>query len=174
MSSFLVCCAVFLQGGLSSLIFDSKSFLISLSLFTFLVVVTILGFSSSPGGTIGSGGWCWVWLGGGGGGCLCWVGAGCSTCGFGKGGGGSAVMTLLGIFNPAQCATLRRVVPGGTIFVPPYLIFTLCQPCASHKLLGNPLMSSPGIVAGCEVGAAGVGWLLVDVVVVVWWLIWLW
>ena len=69
----------------------------------------------------------------------------------------AGVITLLGIFNPAQCATLRRVVPGGTIFVPPYLICTLCQPCGSHKSLGNHFMSSPGNVEGCGVGAAELG-----------------
>ena len=102
--------AVFLLSGLSSSIFDSNSFLNSLSLLTFLVV-TILGFPSSLGGTNGSGGWCWWWFGGG---CLFWMVALWGTCGCCKCGVGAA-----------------------------------------------------GIVAGCEVGAAGVGWLLVDVVVVV-------
>ena len=63
------------------------------------------------------------------------------------------VIALLGLFNPALSATLRRVVPGGTMFVPPYLSCTLCLSCDSHKLLGNHFMQSPGL--GCRFGVGG-------------------
>ena len=58
-----------------------------------------------------SGGWCVLWLYS-----LEFVVVGNGGCDGGVVAAG--VITLLGIFNPAQCATLRRVVPGGTI---PYL-----------------------------------------------------
>ena len=80
-----------------------------------------------------SGGWCVLWLYS-----LEFVVVGNGGCDGGVVAAG--VITLLGIFNPAQCATLRRVVPGGTILVPPYLICTLCWPCSSHILLGNRFM----------------------------------
>ena len=47
------------------------------------------------------------------------------------------ILVILGVFNPAQCAILWRVVPGGTDAVPPYLICTLRLPLGSHILLGN-------------------------------------
>ena len=66
------------------------------------------------------------------------------------------MIALLGMFNPAHSATLRRVVPGGTMFVPPYLSCTLWLPFGSHILLGNLdiLTSLVGVGGG---GGAGVG-----------------
>ena len=55
--------------------------------------------------------------------------------------GGGALSNITGIFNPALSATLRRVVPGGTVSVPPYLSFTLCKSCDFYILLGNLIKS---------------------------------
>ena len=56
--------------------------------------------------------------------------------------GGGTLPTITGIFNPALSATLRRVAPGGTLSVPPYLSFTLCRSCDLHILLGNLINST--------------------------------
>ena len=56
--------------------------------------------------------------------------------------GGGALSNITGIFNPALSATLRRVVPGGTVSVPPYLSCTLCRSCDLHILLGNLINST--------------------------------
>ena len=110
--------AVFLFLGLSSTFLASNRLLRLLNFF-------LVGVATSPGslqslftgGTVKLFGWCVMWL------VLLVVedveGAGCCS-----GAVVSGVIILLGIFNPAQCATLRRVVPGGTILVP-YLIFIL-------------------------------------------------
>ena len=53
-------------------------------------------------------------------GACCWCGGGgVVVC------GGGTLPTITGIFNPALSATLRRVVPGGALSVPPYLSLTL-------------------------------------------------
>ena len=60
------------------------------------------------------------------GGCCCWL-PGKDWCGgwlFVVG----VMLTIVGVFNPAHCAILQRVVPGGTDTVPPYLICTLWLP----------------------------------------------
>ena len=157
---FLVVAAVFLILGMSSTLLDSNRLLSLLKIFVFGVATPPGGLQSHfTGVTVNVFGWCVMWL------VLLVVedveGAGCCSWAVVSG-----VIILLGIFNPAQCATLRRVVPGGTIFVPPYLSCTLCLPCGSHKLLGNLFTWSPGGLCSCGgVGWAGVGivylWLLV-------------
>ena len=126
---FLVVAAVFLILGLSSILLGSNRLLSLLNLFGFGGATSPMSlFSLFTGGTVKVCGWCVMWLvllvvgdleDVEGGGCCSWAGV-------------AGVIMLLGIFNPAQCATLRRVVPGGTIFVPPYLSCTLCLPCDSH------------------------------------------
>ena len=109
---------------------------------------------------VGCGRW---WLGGCG--LLTMGGVGGGNCGGGGQSCGRVVLTLLGVFNPAHCATLRRVVPGGTVFVPPYLICTLWKPCGLHKLLGNLFMSTLWDGGGggwwCGVGGSWLGRLVV-------------
>ena len=60
------------------------------------------------------------------GGCCCWL-PGKVRCGGWLVVGG-VMITIVGVFNPAHCAILQRVVPGGTETVPPYLICTLWLP----------------------------------------------
>ena len=79
-------------------------------------------------------------------GACCWCGGGgVVVC------GGGTLPTITGIFNPALSATLRRVAPGGTLSVPPYLSLTLRKSCELHILLGNLIKSTKGLVGGGSV-----------------------
>ena len=76
--------------------------------------------------------------------------------------------TISGIFDPAHCATLRRVVPGGTLSVPLCLSCSLCQPFGSHKVQGGCFFI--GVSCNWFGGYKRnlLWWLLVCLVVIVW------